>query len=109
MPTYQYECPACGPFEAVRPMVEYRQAHACRYGADAPRAMLSAPGLAGMDPSRRSAFATNERSANAPKQSLGRHPKECGCCGPRSRAMSAQSVAAPAKSFPAARPWMISH
>ena len=29
MPTYEYECPDCGPFTDVRPMAEYDQPQAC--------------------------------------------------------------------------------
>ena len=106
MPTYEYDCPACGPFEAVRPMAEFQAPQPCGgCGAAAPRVILSAPRLAGMDPGRRDAFATNERSANSPRQSRGAHPSGCGCCKPGK--LTAEAV--PAKSFPAARPWMISH
>ncbi len=108
MPTYEYDCPSCGPFEAIRPMAEFQAPHPCAgCGDPAPRVLLSAPRLSGMDPGRRDAFATNERSAHAPTRSRGAHPASCGCCKPRSRILSAEAV--PAKSFPAARPWMISH
>ncbi len=108
MPTYEYDCPACGPFEAVRPMAEFQAPQPCGgCGGTAPRVMLSAPRLAGMDASRRAAFATNERSANAPRSSRGAHAAGCGCCKPRSRTLSAEAVGP--KSFPAARPWMIGH
>ena len=108
MPTYEYDCPRCGPFEAVRPMAEFQAPHPCAgCGDPAARVLLSAPRLSGMDAGRRDAFATNERSANAPKRSGGAHPSSCGCCKPRSRTLSAEAV--PAKSSPAARPWMIGH
>ena len=108
MPTYEYDCPSCGPFEAVRPMAEFQAPQPCvGCGGAAPRVLLSAPRLGAMDPGRRHAAATNERSANAPRSSQGRHPTGCGCCKPRSRTLAAEAV--PAKSFPNARPWMISH
>lgn len=108
MPTYEYDCPSCGPFEAVRPMAEFQAPHACAgCGVPAPRVILSAPRLAGMGSGRRAAFATNERSANAPRQSRGAHPAGCGCCKPGAR-ISAEGPGAE-KGFPAARPWMISH
>jgi len=108
MPTYEYDCPSCGPFEAIRPMAEFQAPHPCAgCGGAAPRVLLSAPRLGAMDAGQRHAHATNERSSNVPKQSRGRHPASCGCCKPRSRTLSAEAV--PAKSFPAARPWMISH
>ncbi len=105
MPMYDYLCDACGPFTAIRPMAEFQAPHQCDgCGAEARRAMLTAPGLAGMDAGRRTAFATNERSAHAPTKAK-HHPASCGCCKPTRRV--AESVGA--KSFPAARPWMISH
>ena len=107
MPTYEYDCPRCGPFEAVRPMAEFQAPHPCAgCGGPAPRVLLSAPRLSGMDAGRRDALATNERSANAPKRSGGAHPASCGCCKPRSRTLSAEAVPA---SSPAARPWMVGH
>ena len=108
MPTYEYDCPRCGPFEAVRPMAEVQAPHPCAgCGDPAPRVLLSAPRLSGMDAGRRDAFAANERSAHAPKRSGGAHPSSCGCCKPRGRGLSAEAV--PAQSSPAARPWMIGH
>jgi len=108
MPTYEYDCPRCGPFEAVRPMAEFQAPQPCAgCGSTAPRVLLSAPRLSGMDAGRRDAHATNERSASAPKRSAGAHPASCGCCKPRNRTLSAEAV--PAKSFPGARPWMIGH
>ncbi len=109
MPTYEYDCSRCGPFEAVRPMAEFQAPHRCAgCGDPAPRVLRSAPRLSGMDAGRRDAFATNERSANAPTRSGGAHPASCGCCRPRKQGLSAEAVPA-AKSFPAARPWMIGH
>ncbi len=110
MPVYDYLCDGCGPFTALRPMSEFQAPQPCDgCGAPARRAILTAPAFSAMDGGQRRAHATNERSANAPTRSLGRHPTGCGCCKPRSPALSAEAVAAPAKSFPAARPWMISH
>ena len=107
MPVYDYGCAQCGPFTELRPMVEFADPQPCPgCGEASPRMILTAPGLAMMDGGRRRASATNERSANAPQRSSasGRHAPGCGCC-------STAKPAAPAaaKSFPAARPWMISH
>jgi hypothetical protein len=83
-------------------MAEFNKPQPCEgCGALAPRA-LTAPALSGMDAQRRNAFATNERSANAPK----RHASGCGCCKPGK--LKAEAVPA-AKSFPSQRPWMIGH
>lgn len=108
MPVYDYACDDCGPFTAVRPMAAYQDPCACPdCGADAPRVMLTAPALAGMDPARRIAAATNERSSHAPESSKS-HGPGCGCCSGRKLKAPAENAAA-MKSFPSARPWMISH
>jgi len=107
MPTYEYDCATCGGFEETRPMAEYDQPQPCPGCGDlAPRAIFSVPAMAMMDGAARSAHATNERSANAPRRS---HAGNCGCCRPGK--LSAESVSAPAtKSVGAnSRPWMISH
>jgi putative FmdB family regulatory protein len=104
MPTYEYECPNCGPFTAMRPMAEFDLPMACEECATAaPRVMLTAPSFACMPAGARNAHATNERSAHRPAKSGGRHPPSCGCCS--GKTVKAGGV----KSFPASRPWMISH
>ena len=108
MPVYGYLCGECGPFTALRPMSEFQLPQPCEgCGNPARRAMLAAPSLAAMDGGQRRAHAANERSANAPTKAK-RHPASCGCCAGRNgRPLAAEAVTA--KSFPAARPWMISH
>ncbi len=108
MPVYDYLCAACGPFSAERPMAEYLQARRCEQcGEAAPRALLTAPAMSGLDSGRRRAGAVNERSAHAPTRAK-RHPASCGCCSSGGRKkLVAEPVAA--KSFPAQRPWMIGH
>ena len=101
MPSYQYCCGCCGPFEAVRPIADFAQPSRCPgCGAEAPRS-LAAPSFSAMPATVRQAHATNERSAHAPKRT-GAHGPGCGCCKPT-------ATAGAAKSFPGARPWMISH
>jgi putative FmdB family regulatory protein len=108
MPVYEYLCANCGPFIAIRPMAEYQQPHTCEEcGGAAPRALLTAPAMSGLDPGRRHAGAVNERSANAPTRAK-RHSASCGCCS-GARGRNSGSETATAKSFPAARPWMIGH
>ena len=104
MPVYDYSCGTCGVFTAQRPMAEYLEAHDCPdCGVSAPRVMVRSPRLANMGSIRRTAFATNERAAHEPKQSPGHtHGTSCGCSG-------TQREAGAAKSFPARRPWTISH
>ena len=105
MPVYDYACAACGPFTVLRPMAQFQDPHDCPdCGAECGRAFLTAPNLASMDAGRRKAFATNERSQHAPRRSSA-HGPGCGCCG----SAKAKSSPAAAKSFPNARPWMISH
>ena len=112
MPVYDYLCDACGPFTEMRPMAECERAQECpSCGCDAPRAYLTAPNFLGMPPERRLAYATNERSANAPAtlSSLkSKHGKGCACCGGKSSRTLNRSRDG-SKSFPASRPWMISH
>lgn len=104
MPVYDYACPQCGPFEELRPMAEFQAPQACpSCGEESPRVVLTAPGLALMEAGRRTALATNERSANAPKRAGG-HGPNCGCA-----AHGGAKRSTAAKSFPSARPWMISH
>ena len=108
MPIYDYECSSCGTFTAFRSMVDYAQpAHCDICGGVAPRAILNAPAIAGMDPSVRRGLAVNERSRHEPRRSSGVHPSGCGCCSTGKRTSAAAAGAA--KSFAGRRPWMISH
>lgn len=111
MPVYEYDCPGCGPFSALRSMAEFKAPHACpACGIEAPRVLITAPALAGMNPARRIAAETNERSSHEPKRSSG-HGPGCGCCSgaKSSKAAAAKKPASALKGFPSARPWMISH
>ncbi|WP_428484744.1 FmdB family zinc ribbon protein [Rhodopila sp.] len=108
MPVYEYLCSECGPFTALRPMADFQRPQPCEgCGGSAPRALLTAPALSGVDPGRRRAGEVNERSANAPARAR-RHPASCGCCsGAGRKKPTAEAVTA--KSFPTQRPWMIGH
>jgi len=111
MPVYEYACARCGPFAALRPMAEYADPQPCpECGSEAPRVLLTAPTLLTMDPRKRTAIATNERSANEPKssKSLG-HGPNCGCCGSGKKSRLTLRGKDGSKSFPTSRPWMISH
>jgi hypothetical protein len=74
--------------------------------------LLTAPALFCMPSDKRKAHATNEHSANAPK-TLGEykdsHGPGCGCCSSKKPARLVKQTRSGAKSFPTARPWMISH
>lgn len=110
MPIYEYACPACGGFAALRPLAEYQRPAECpQCGGAAPRATLTAPALAAMPAARRQAHAVNEQARHEPKRASRldqKHGAGCGCCSGRS---SAKLTAQGEKSFPARRPWMISH
>jgi len=120
MPMYDYDCPACGSFDALRSSATRNHPAACpRCGAESQRVMLSAPRLACTSPEQRRAYDTNERARHAPRSSRDvpsgayprmRHPAGCGCCSPKAGQRGA-TVTAPdgAKAFPSKRPWMISH
>ncbi|MFC0282207.1 zinc ribbon domain-containing protein [Camelimonas abortus] len=120
MPTYDYECAGCGPFVAFASMARYADPCPCpECGAESPRAFIHTPMLSSMSAGRRFACETNERSANAPRrlskdgppQAGGRHGANCSCCSGRSLKAPRKTLYRPdgTKSFPTARPWMISH
>jgi putative FmdB family regulatory protein len=114
MPVYEYLCGDCGPFTDMRPMAESDLPHDCPdCGTSAPRVILTAPNFSGLSAERRTAFATNERSANAPQSSAeykARHGAGCSCCsGSSKKSRMTYKTKSGAKSFPTARPWMISH
>ena len=116
MPIYEYDCPSCGGFTALRPMSEYRESQSCpSCGAPAPRAILSAPGLPLLGAAARRAHAVNEQSAHEPRlvsavgrTTAGKHGPGCACCKPGHSAPVRHGRDG-AKSFPTRRPWMISH
>ncbi len=112
MPVYEYLCNDCGPFTNMRPMVECDEPDDCpRCAAEAPRVILTAPAFYSMSATSRKAAATNERSANAPKTSAeyrASHGAGCGCCTGKPSRLTRKTPRG-AKSFPTARPWMISH
>lgn len=118
MPTYDYACPSCGGFDAIRRLSDRNEPCACPdCGTAAPRVFAHAPRLACTTPEQRRAFDTNERAQNAPRMSrdndgsYGRlkHPAGCGCCSPGSRKTITYTAPNGAKAFPTKRPWMISH
>ena len=107
MPIYDYACPSCGPFTGFASMADYAKPAPCdECGAAAPRAIMNAPAIAGMDGGVRRSLAINERSRHEPRRSLGAHPSGCGCCATQKRP---GGTAGAAKSFVGRRPWMISH
>ncbi|QTN22768.1 zinc ribbon domain-containing protein [Rhizobacter sp. AJA081-3] len=113
MPTYDYACPACGSFDALRSFTQRDEPAACPDCATpSPRVFAAMPRLALMEGSTRRAMETNERARHEPKSSgsypLMRHPAGCGCCSTGKRGATV-TAANGAKAFPSKRPWMISH
>jgi putative FmdB family regulatory protein len=113
MPTYDYACPQCGPFDSLRSVAMRNQAAACpACSSISPRVLGSSPALALMQDSTRRAVATNERARHEPKSSSDyarlKHPAGCGCCSTGKRGATVQAPNGN-KAFPSKRPWMISH
>ncbi len=111
MPYYDYSCPDCGPFTGFAAMADFDKPCACpTCAATSPRVLLRAPAFANMDGTTRTAMATNERAQHAPKSTRS-HGPGCGCCSSSSKKLPSRTLHRPdgSKSFPSARPWMISH
>lgn len=79
MPEYDYGCPRCGIFSAVRPMTQYAEPFECpECGQMAPRVQLSAPAIGGI--------ATGYREQKGNSSPEGRfaatagHGAGCRCC-----------------------------
>lgn len=119
MPTYEYQCPHCGPFECLRSIAQRNAPSPCPgCGAHSDRVLLTAPRLGCLSTQQRAAYATNERaqhqpirSADAGEGTYGRlkHPSNCGCCSPSSKRRNTVTAPDGSKSFANQRPWMISH
>lgn len=116
MPTYDYDCPDCGGFEALRGLAQRNEPCACPdCGTVSPRVFVSAPRLACLSSETRAAHETNERAAHAPRSSRDgaygrlRHPAGCGCCSTSGKRSATVKTAEGNKAFPSKRPWMISH
>ncbi len=109
MPVYDYLCGDCGPFTDMRPMAECDLPSDCpACGASAPRVILTPPHFAAMPAATRKAHAANERSAHEPRSLKSSHGVGCACCSGKPSRMTSRGKDG-SKSFPASRPWMISH
>ncbi len=112
MPMYEFWCEDHGLFESLRPMAAYAEPCACPdCGASAPRVMATAPRLGASNRGTIRAHETNERAADSPRRlSQQGHGPGCGCCSGGSK-RGRKTLRRPdgSKSFPSARPWMISH
>jgi putative FmdB family regulatory protein len=72
MPTYDYECPDCGPFSEVRPMAEFDRPQPCPDCSNPAPRLLTAPALSG-------GAQMMDAGTPAPRS----HPGGCACCMPR--------------------------
>lgn len=108
MPMYDYNCCGCGVFSALRPLSEYLDPMPCpNCGGSADR-IITAPSLACMSASNRTAWERNERSAHEPRRSS----CSSGSCGHAHHAAKPNAAAAPAaikKPTGQSRPWMLGH
>lgn len=122
MPTYDYACPDCGGFEALRGLSQRNEPAICPdCETPSPRVFVSAPRLACLSSDTRTAMDANERARHAPMNVQEysaykrlKHPSGCGCCGSASSGQSGKRGATMtgangSKMFPSKRPWMISH
>ncbi|MEI8170296.1 MAG: zinc ribbon domain-containing protein [Rhodoferax sp.] len=114
MPTYDYACAQCGGFEAFRTLSARNEAAVCPVcSAASMRVFVSAPRLALMEDSTRTAMDVNERAQHEPKRSGDyarlKHPAGCGCCSTSSKRGATVTATNGNKAFPSKRPWMISH
>lgn len=116
MPIYDFLCDACGVFPVMSSIAERDRVRACPACGKRMARGISAPSLALMPGTSRSAHATNEQAAHAPQLSsqmpASRHPSGCGCCsaGKVSLAGASGGARPGAMKGPAGgRPWMISH
>ncbi|MFP3569635.1 FmdB family zinc ribbon protein [Paraburkholderia sp. SIMBA_030] len=116
MPIYDFQCEGCGPFAVMRSIAERDRPGQCpECGAVASR-MVSAPALALMSGTQRTAHAGNERAAHAPRHSSevpARHRPGCGCCSGGKLSLAGASGGTKSNGLKSAsgggRPWMISH
>ena len=69
MPTYDYACPACGGFEALRSLSQRDEPALPGLRHCLPRVFVAAPRLACLSSETRRAHETNERASHAPRSS----------------------------------------
>lgn len=122
MPLYDYKCREHGLFHELATMAESGDPKACPHcGTLSARVIVVPPVLRELAASMREALDRNERSRHQPvlstpeyrKEMLARHEhrhgKGCGCADKPLNKPQVFFTADGNKTFPAARPWMISH
>ena len=114
MPTYEYDCPHCGPFDAVRRIAERDAPAPCpTCGTVSARGLFTAPAFGAMPAATRQAHAINERARHEPKSSSV-HGAGCSCCSEGGKASKNSFTRLlkngdTLKGQTGRRPWMISH
>lgn len=116
MPVYDYKCKTHGIFSDLAMMDDSAKPAACPQCKNlSARVIMLSPTILDMAPERRNAFETNERASHEPVVSTAdrraqdhQHKNGCGCNAKKpSRFMMYTPDGG--KTFPTARPWMISH
>lgn len=116
MPVYDYKCKSHGVFHELATMEDSAKPMACPQCGDmSARVIMLSPTVLEMASERRKAFETNERASHEPVVSTSdrrafdhQHRNGCGCNAKKpSRFMMLTPDGG--KTFPSARPWMISH
>jgi putative FmdB family regulatory protein len=80
MPTYSYNCPDCGTFDAIRPMAMFQLPLPCpACGGEAARAPTIPAGLGSSH--RRALRPSESNSQEQSRYQRWKHAIGCGCCG----------------------------
>jgi len=121
MPLYEYQCPECGKFSAIRKISESGLPAICENCGNSSSRVISAPHFSILGQAQRLAHERNEKSANEPKAM---RRSSCGCSGahschfktekPGSQPDQAgksdkQATAFKMQTKKTARPWMLGH
>lgn len=126
MPIYDYVCVSCGEFSVSRAIAERDRPAPCPCCHEPGERMVTAPNLSLMNPARRQAHQTNEKSRHEPRVGGG-HRCGSGCgCGSGSASESKRGGSRPVRKGPrrvevpklgkfetsarrSSRPWMLGH
>ncbi|MBX2848166.1 MAG: zinc ribbon domain-containing protein [Acidiferrobacterales bacterium] len=116
MPVYDYKCKDHGIFYGLATFEDSGEPRNCPHcGKLAPRVILVAPDMLGMDSDKRKAFEVNEKNQHEPtvsskarREEDDQHSRGCGCARPKNKS-KLMYTARGEKMFPSMRPWMISH
>lgn len=113
MPVYSYHCKTCGTFDSFRSLETRNETFYCPDCREVAARVIEAPRLALMNPAKRHAHSTNERSQHAPRISNGHtcgsdcgHAKGTAIRKNRLRQTKFGEAQTPKLG---ARPWMLGH